>query len=418
MGISAGPNIVRDSSLVLDLDASDRNSASKDTVINLLPNSQNFFGSPYNTLSGTISTGSFVAPDSTNTATLLTEPTIPNNINRIYFTPSNSLIPNTYYNVSFYVKANGRTKGISFWEWTNGRVGVSYDLTAVTTTAYTTGVNTLLTGSITSAGNGWYRISYAARDATSMAGINTFIRLVDDTGAPTYTGNGLSGSFIWGLQLEKGTSASTYVPTTSTISLNSTWYDVSGNNITGSLTNGVTFNNETQGSLYFDGTNDFVTCGTVSNAITSANLISVFAWFKCDSTTNGPLVFRTFDYTTGWNLWVHNGFLRSTLRPSVANNNNNYAGTILTGSWYYGGFTCDNTTITQYLNGIQVSSTPVGTTLNLNNNDVLKIGGHNIYGQQTTIQGMISKVEIYNKALSATEVTQNYNATKSRFGLR
>jgi hypothetical protein len=195
------------------------------------------------------------------------------------------------------------------------------------------------------------------------------------------------------------------------------WKDVSGNNITGSLTNGPTYSSSNGGTILFDGTNDYVTCGTVSNAITSANLISVFAWFKCDSTTNGPLVFRTNDYTTGWNMLVLNGLLRSTLRPSVGNNNNIHAGTILTGSWYYGGFTCDNTTIRQYLNGIEVYSTPVGTTLNLNNNDVLKIGGHNIYGQQT-IQGMISKVEIYNKALSATEVQQNYNALKSRFGLR
>jgi len=202
------------------------------------------------------------------------------------------------------------------------------------------------------------------------------------------------------------------------VSGSTTWIDLSGNNNTGSLVNGPTFSSANNGSIVFDGTNDYVDCGTASNALTSDNLISVFAWFKCDRTSAlETLVFRTNDYTTGWNMGVSNGILRSTLRPSVGNNNNNYAGTILTGSWYYGGFTCDNTIIIQYLNGVQVSSTSVGTTLNLNNNDVLKIGGHNIYGQQTTIQGMISKVEIYNIALSSTEVLQNYNAQKSRFNL-
>jgi hypothetical protein len=205
--------------------------------------------------------------------------------------------------------------------------------------------------------------------------------------------------------------------TKSYISGSTTWNDLSGNNNSGSLVNGPTFSSANNGSIVFDGTNDYVDCGTASNVLTSDNLISVFVWFNCTRTTNEPLVFRTNDYTTGWNMLVSNGFLRSTLRPSVGNNNNNYAGTILTGNWYYGGFTCDNTTIRQYLNGVQVGSTPVATTLDLNNSDVLKIGGNNIYGTQTTIQGQIPKVEIYNRALSAAEVLQNYNGQKSRFNL-
>ena len=415
MGISAGPNIVRDSSLVLDLDASDRNSAPKDTVINLLPNSQNFYNS-YVYDAGTLSTGSFVAPDSTNTATLFTEPTIPSNINRIYFTPSFSLIPNTYYNVSFYVKANGRTKGNSYWEWTNGRVGVSYDLTAVTTTAYTTGVNTLLTSSITSAGNGWYRISYAARDATSPVGINTFIRLVDDTGALTYTGNGLSGSYIWGVQLEKGTSASTYVSTSSTVSLNSTWYDVSGNNITGSLTNGVTFNNETQGSLYFDGTNDSIIIPHTSS-LSVGNSLSVFSWFYVNSTGSyQPIVAKSYN-NNGWEIANNIGGLRCTLRPSVSNNNNIYVpSTLNLNNWYYGGFTCNNTTISLYLNGVLQGTTPV-SSINLDTTSSLYVAQRSDGSNVNYFNGKISNTSIYNKALSATEIQQNYNALKSRFGL-
>jgi hypothetical protein len=246
-----------------------------------------------------------------------------------------------------------------------------------------------------------------------MAGINTFIRLANDAGALTYTGNGLSGSFIWGLQLEKGISASTYVPTTSTISLNSTWYDVSGNNITGSLTNGVTFNNETQGSLYFDGTNDYVTCGNLN----VGNTISVFSWFN-STINNGSqnVVVSKVDsgYTTGWELENNNGTLRATLRPSVSNSNNVIGGTITLGNWYYGGFTCDNTTINLYLNGILTSTSAVSPAITLNSSENVFVGRRTA-GQYFT--GKISNTQIYNRALTQTEIQQNYNATKSRFGL-
>lgn len=417
MGISAGPNIVRDSSLVLDLDASDINSAPKDTVINLNPNSQNFFGSPYNTNPGTVSTGSFVAPDSTNTATLFTEPTIPNNINRIYLNPVNTLIPDTYYNLSFYVKANGRTKGNSFWEWTNGRVGVSYDLTAVTVTPYLTGANTLLTSSITSAGNGWYRISYAAKDSTSPVGINTFIRLADDTGALTYTGNGLSGSYVWGVQLEKGTSASTYVSTSSTVSLNSTWYDLSGNNITGSLNNGVTFNGETQGSLYFDGSNDYVTCGNPSALTFPQNAFSLVTWFKYPA--SGFFFNKGVGNVGGFNLWYTGTQLRfqiysGSVAPAPINV---VAGTINSNTYYQASATYDGSVANTYLNGVLVGTQTNSQTI-VNTTGSLQIG-YRADGVNTNYSsGSISVVQVYNRALSATEVQQNYNALKSRFGLR
>jgi hypothetical protein len=411
MGISAGPNIVRDSSLVLDLDASDRNSAPKDTVINLQPNSQNFGTGTIP--GGTLSTGSFVAPDSTNTATLFTEATTPSNINRTYFSPSFSLIPNTYYNFSFYVKANGRTKGNSYWEWTNGRVGVSYDLTAVTTTAYTTGVNTLLTSSITSAGNGWYRISYVARDTTSPVGINTFIRLVDDTGALSYTGNGLSGSYIWGVQLEKGTSASTYVSTSSTVSLNSTWYDVSGNNITGSLTNGVTFNNETQGSLYFDGTNDYIQVPRNTNFAFGTGDFSVDYWFNKVGTGNYAMMDCVSPGGFGFNLngntqiFAFESF-RSSFSISCNFSYNVWNNLTLTRT---GG-----NLLSAFINGSFIgSNNTASSSFTSANNVVFGING-NLSSQP--FLGYTSNIKIYNKALSATEVQQNYNALKSRFGLR
>jgi len=193
------------------------------------------------------------------------------------------------------------------------------------------------------------------------------------------------------------------------------WNDLSRNNINGTLTNGPTYNSSNGGNIVLDGVDDYVNGGSTLNSL-SSNILSAFIWFKCTRTSSEPLLFRTNDYTTGWNLNVSNGILRSTLRPSVGNNNNNYAGAITTNIWYYAGFTCDGTTIKQYLNGIEVSQTPVATTLNLNDSNTLRIGGNAIYGT-FSLQGSVSNVQIYSKSLTAAEVQQNYNTMKSRFNI-
>ena len=193
------------------------------------------------------------------------------------------------------------------------------------------------------------------------------------------------------------------------------WNDLSKNNINGTLTNGPTYNSSNGGNIVCDGVDDYVNCGSSLNTM-SSNLLSAFIWFKCTRTSSEPLLFRTNDYTNGWNLNVSNGILRSTLRPSVGNNNNNYAGAIAVNLWYHAGFTCDGTTIKQYLNGVEVSQTPVATTLDLNSSNTLRIGGNAIYGT-FSMQGSISNVQIYSRGLTASEVLQNYNTMKSRFGL-
>jgi hypothetical protein len=78
-----------------------------------------------------------------------------------------------------------------------------------------TGVAVPVTGqaSIVNIGDGWYRVSLSA----ASGGSGTFqsqLWLGDQTNALTYTGDGTSGLFLWGAQLEAASSASTYIPTT------------------------------------------------------------------------------------------------------------------------------------------------------------------------------------------------------------
>ena len=83
-------------------------------------------------------------------------------------------------------------------------------------------------------------------------------------------------------------------------------------------------------------------------------------------------------------------------------------------TWYYVGFTLVNGgTLTFYKNGVtdgtysSVSRTPQSSSLQINNHRSLNHG----------MIGRIPQLSIYNRALSSTEVAQNYNAVKSRFGL-
>jgi hypothetical protein len=71
-----------------------------------------------------------------------------------------------------------------------------------------------------------------------------------------------------------------------------------------------------------------------------------------------------------------------------------------------------------WLNAIQYSLSFDGTVLSTpyNNNTVTKIG-YGVNANYPYFNGKIANLTYYNRALSASEVLQNYNATKARFGL-
>ena len=144
---------------------------------------------------------------------------------------SSTVTAGTAYTCSFYVKANGRDK---FRIQLSNQFAVSalafYDL--VTGLPYSVGASA--TAAMTSVGNGWFRCSITST-ATSTGGPIIYFTLVSTGTTTSYLGNGTSGLFLWGAQLEAGAYATSYIPTT-TASVTRNADTITRNNI---FTNGL-----------------------------------------------------------------------------------------------------------------------------------------------------------------------------------
>ncbi len=180
------------------------------------------------------------------------------------------------------------------------------------------------------------------------------------------------------------------------------WTDLSRSGNNGTLTNGPTFNSSNNGSIVFDGTNDYINMNNVNfgNTYTISLLVRL-------NDLNSRVWVGGIDTTE-----YHMNFQSGNMVNRVNNNLITFSTNVTTNIWYNISLVRNNTTLTCYKNGNLVSSTTIaGATTNF---VLYRIGSSpsGFYGN-----GNISNILIYNRALSATEVLQNYNTTKSRFGL-
>jgi hypothetical protein len=185
------------------------------TGFNLLLYSEQFDNDWWFKSRATATANVIVSPDGTVDADKLTENTAASNTHYIA-TTQYSTVSGTSYTWSVYLKAGERTKARvalqmfftgSAYPTTNPRVNV--DLT----TGTLSGANGTIATSITNAGNGWYRVTVSATANANAADQLAGVFLLDDAGNQTYTGDGTSGLFIWGAQLETGLTATSYIPT-------------------------------------------------------------------------------------------------------------------------------------------------------------------------------------------------------------
>ena len=156
-------------------------------------------GSQGATVSGNVT----ASPDGTTNADKLIEAAVTGN----HFCLQNfTLTSGTTYTASFFVKASERTRGVLR---TSSGLGIYWDMEFNLTSGTVTGGTNPF---IQNFGNGWYRIG--ATFTANQASNNFILYLIDASGTASYTGDGTSGLFVFGAQVEVGSVATSYIPTT------------------------------------------------------------------------------------------------------------------------------------------------------------------------------------------------------------
>jgi hypothetical protein len=200
-----------------------------------------------------------------------------------------------------------------------------------------------------------------------------------------------------------------------------TWFDLTQNNYNGTLINGPTFNSENGGNIVFDGIDDYLELNqvptTVLSSFTWQFIIKILSFDK-----NMPLI--TTRGNAGSGLWIGidtNKFTSVTFGDSVNYYMSNSANYYNINNIYFLNIVINNTTLQLYINGVLIQTRTITSnrTQSLTNSWVSNVfleANGNLRPDTYTTQTLYS-LSYYNRALSSSEVLQNYNATRTRFGL-
>ena len=199
------------------------------------------------------------------------------------------------------------------------------------------------------------------------------------------------------------------------------WKDISGNANNGTLTNGPTYSPDNGGIIQFDGVNDYaILPPSISNTITTSFTMMCFLYIETTTLfgsilgyNNPGSVGQLFSLQVRSNSNVNPANVYLVIYTNVSNvfsvnTNVNFF------EWHHVATTYDGTSAKIYLDGVLSSQA--------NTTGSFSPSVQNLYVGSDFIRARYSKnkfgpTQIYNRALSSQEVLQNFNATKSRFGL-
>ncbi len=186
------------------------------------------------------------------------------------------------------------------------------------------------------------------------------------------------------------------------------------NSINGTLVNGVGYTSTDFGSFYLDGTNDSISYASALMPSTSGPF-TISLWVKRNRNSNAFFEELASQWTssTSWNAFFI-GFYGNLVRFSDNWDNISVSGAGNTGVWMnlVGVHSVSNAYI--YLNGT-LGATKGGTGLTYTGSGPFVIGRQGETAEY--FQGNIGQVQIYNRALTAQEIAQNFNATRDRYGI-
>ena len=410
MGVSGGPNVVTDG-LVLDLDAA--NAQSYPNYYNLMLNTQTFSSGSYagqglNTTGNPAWVNVGTAPDGTNTSFALI-PTSGSALHRFYYTFQ--YISGSVYTFSCYAKAGNRTQfaaQLSFTALGSNWRTATFNLVGTGSVASSNG-NAGVSPTIINVGNGWYRCTF-----TNICTTNSSDQLAFGYNCNNYNGDGTTDIEVWGAQMNLGTTALPYQQVTT---YPTRWLDLSPTFASSSLINGSYYNiySIPTKAMTFDGVDDYTTCAPYK---TGNNNLTISLWSKIITALSGDRVTIIFgkDGTTNECLGLYyrasSNYLRVTMWGADPPDYN--TSFVKDTNWHNDVMVYNNNTVLVYRDGVADANGAQSRTLNFTLNRLL-IGA--ALAASTYANVSVSNVIMYNRALSASEILQNYNATKTRFGL-
>jgi len=208
------------------------------------------------------------------------------------------------------------------------------------------------------------------------------------------------------------------------------WYDLTGNLYNGTLTNGPTYSSNNGGYIVFDGTNDYVTTADVNHG-TSEFTLEAWVYFNALSSYN--CIMKKNTDNESWpvfSMYVQSdgkisGYYSTQVYGACLEGALSLAGAVTTGQWYhlcYSKGAAGYTTMKIHKNGVSQSYTNFlyGSHVNevCNSSKPVLIGvdyDYDVFIRH--VNGRIPVARIYNRQLTDSEILQNYNIQKSRFGL-
>ena len=434
-----GPNINRNG-LVLYIDAANTTNQTSRNLFNYTTDLTNAYWSKTRCQ---ITASAGVAPDGTNTAFAMTV-TDSSGLVRLTAGAFTASVEGGPYTFSCYVsKSANCTAGTLELGIYNGiqTIGVepSYAIQSnfVQSGSGGSGVHTRTTQTI---GNGWFRVVTTATLTSSVYTFQNFIDIENGFGGNKTNGDVI---FLWKPQFEAGSTATSPndVPVTTR-----TAPDLSGKGNTGTFsTNRPTWTPNNLGTISFLGPSSGNPTLTYSSSPTidiSGSSMAAEVWVKfngLDYTTNSGSLMYFFNKGTPDSLSPHNGIWfsydnranRSSFNYTCFGNtaggfsgggNNfggsNYSQVFTVGTWNHIAFSINNSTGSFYINGVKKGSDKNFSNLNLYNTGSSTTGvtGFDVTPSKPT-PFEIAIFKLYNTSLSSDQIFQNYNATKTRFGL-
>lgn len=192
-----------------------------------------------------------------------------------------------------------------------------------------------------------------------------------------------------------------------------TWYDASGNGNTGTLTNGPVYTSGINGYFSFDGVDDLATFpSTTSTNISTVLTASVWVYYISG---NGRIFQKDGPSNTRcWEIGGYGGTFRMEMWHSSGTGTIGYGNSLTVNGWTHLALVFNGTDILMYQNNSLITTVNFPGDIRTDAATPLYLGG---YWSGEFLNGRIANAQLYNRALSTTELTQNFNALRGRYGV-